>query len=48
LVDQMRKGIEDGTFLDFKAQFMARYYKKWFGGRLLIWMRLANHFELEY
>jgi hypothetical protein len=24
----MRKGIEDGTFLDFKAQFMARYYKK--------------------
>jgi len=28
LVDQMRKGIEDGTFLDFKAQFMARYYKK--------------------
>jgi queuine tRNA-ribosyltransferase len=27
-VDQMRKGIEDGTFLDFKAQFMARYYKK--------------------
>ena len=28
LVDQMRKGIEDGTFFDFKAQFMARYYKK--------------------
>jgi queuine tRNA-ribosyltransferase len=28
LVDQMRKGIEDGTFLDFKDQFMARYYKK--------------------
>jgi queuine/archaeosine tRNA-ribosyltransferase len=24
----MRKGIEDGTFFDFKAQFMARYYKK--------------------
>jgi queuine tRNA-ribosyltransferase len=28
LVDQMRKGIEDGTFFDFKAQFIARYYKK--------------------
>ncbi len=28
LVDQMRKGIEDGTFFEFKAQFMARYYKK--------------------
>ena len=28
LVDQMRSGIEDGTFFDFKAQFMARYYKK--------------------
>jgi len=28
LVAQMRKGIEDGTFFDFKAQFMARYYKK--------------------
>jgi len=28
LVDQMRKGIEGGTFFDFKAQFMARYYKK--------------------
>ena len=28
LVDQMRKGIEDDTFFDFKAQFMARYYKK--------------------
>jgi queuine tRNA-ribosyltransferase len=28
LVDQMRNSIEDGTFFDFKAQFMARYYKK--------------------
>jgi len=28
LVDQMRKGIEDGTFFEFKDQFMARYYKK--------------------
>ena len=28
LVDQMRSGIEDGTFFDFKAQFMAMYYKK--------------------
>ena len=28
LVDQMRLSIEDGTFFDFKAQFMARYYGK--------------------
>jgi tRNA-guanine family transglycosylase len=28
LVEQMRLGIEDGTFFDFKAQFMARYYGK--------------------
>jgi queuine tRNA-ribosyltransferase len=28
LVDQIRNGIEAGTFFDFKAQFMARYYGK--------------------
>jgi queuine tRNA-ribosyltransferase len=28
LVDQMRNSIEDGTFFDLKAEFMARYYKK--------------------
>jgi queuine tRNA-ribosyltransferase len=28
LVDQMRASITDGSFFDFKAQFMARYYGK--------------------
>jgi queuine tRNA-ribosyltransferase len=28
LVDQMRLSIEDGTFFEFKAQFMDRYYGK--------------------
>jgi queuine tRNA-ribosyltransferase len=26
LVDQMRDAIEDGTFKDFKADFLARFY----------------------
>ncbi len=26
LVDQMRTAIEDGTFKDFKADFLARFY----------------------
>jgi len=28
LVDQMRASIENGSFFEFKAQFMARYYGK--------------------
>jgi queuine tRNA-ribosyltransferase len=28
LVDQMRESIEDGSFFEFKDQFMKRYYGK--------------------
>jgi queuine tRNA-ribosyltransferase len=28
LVDQMRESIEDGSFFEFKARFMKRYYGK--------------------